>query len=184
MSQILGEIQDRAPLLHQQRVEHDRIENECINLTSQLTQVIEEKEEAQRMYQSCNLDLKALQRDYDLANSQVNDLSLQVRLLTVEVTRRETGNPFAITGDEEDLEKDLSTWRNAQVEEEEDVLLANDLITYRNITDMQQKNLKLLLFARTLTTNSTSWKKTGPIRMKMKMKRMKTPNRPSMKHTN
>ncbi|KAA1133933.1 hypothetical protein PGTUg99_032841 [Puccinia graminis f. sp. tritici] len=152
MSQILGEIQDRAPLLHQQRVEHDRIENECINLTSQLTQVIEEKEEAQRMYQSCNLDLKALQRDYDLANSQVNDLSLQVRLLTVEVTRRETGNPFAITGDEEDLEKDLSTWRNAQVEEEEDVLLANDLITYRNITDMQQKNLKLLLFARTLTT--------------------------------
>ncbi|WAR55491.1 hypothetical protein PtB15_6B232 [Puccinia triticina] len=152
MSQILGEIQDRAPLLHQQRVEHDRIENECINLTSQLTEVIEEKEEAQRMYQSCNLDLTALQRDYDLANSQLNDLSLQVRLLTAEVTKREAGDPFAIKGDSEDLEKDLSNWRDAQVEEDEDVLLANDLITFRDIADMQQKNLKLLLFARTLTT--------------------------------
>jgi len=148
MSQILGEIQDRAPLLHQQRIEHDRIENECINLTSQLTEVIEEKEEAQRMYQSCNLDLKAVQRDYDIACSQVNDLSLQVRVLSTEVAKRDS----AIQGNEEDLESDLANWRNAQVEEEEDVLLDNDLITFRDIAQLQQKNLKLLLFARTLTT--------------------------------
>ncbi|PLW13850.1 hypothetical protein PCANC_16757 [Puccinia coronata f. sp. avenae] len=161
MSQILGEIQDRAPLLHQQRIEHDRIENECINLTSQLTQIIEEKEEAQRMYQSCNLDLKAVQRDYDIASSQVSDLSLQVRVLSTQVAKRDS----VIQGDEQDLEKDLDNWRNAQVEEEDDVLLANDLITFRDIAELQQKNLKLLLFARTLTTklNELEDKRAGRI---------------------
>ncbi|KAI7965834.1 hypothetical protein MJO29_001582 [Puccinia striiformis f. sp. tritici] len=148
MSQILSEIQDRAPLLHQQRIEHDRIENECINLTTQLTEVIEEKEEAQRMYQSCNLDLQGVQRDYDIANKQINDLGLQIRVLSAQ---GHSANSHGIQGDEQDLLKDGSGWRDVQVEDEDDVLLANDLISFRDIADLQQKNLKLLLFARTLT---------------------------------
>lgn len=158
MSQILGEIQDRAPLLHQQRIEHERLEHECAELTSQLTQVIEEKEEAQRMYQGCLLDLNALQRDYDLANSQVNDLSLQIRLLAVEVTQRDSGH--SLKGDQGDLEKDLTNRPNPPLLDEEDHFLANDLVTFRDIADLQHKNLKLLLFARTLSAKLNEMEET------------------------
>ncbi|CAH7677054.1 TPR/MLP1/MLP2-like protein-domain-containing protein [Phakopsora pachyrhizi] len=153
MSQILAEIEDRAPLLHQQRLEHDRLERECDELTTQLTSSIEEKEEAERKYHSCQLDLDATRRDLELSNSQLRDLSLQIRVLTQENVLRGSGNSSqTIKGDEDDLMADVSDWRQPLDGDDEDVLIANDLITFKSIAELQQKNLKLLFLARKLTS--------------------------------
>lgn len=151
LATIMGEIQDKAPVIQQQRLEAERIRLELDNLTTELTTSIEQKEEAERKYESCLLDLKGLQRDHDLSNRQLQDLSLQVRVLTKEVTIRDRGDNRGLNGDEDDLANEV---RNGYInldEETEDPLLSNDLVTFKDIADLQHKNLKLLAVARQLT---------------------------------
>ncbi|KAI8461346.1 hypothetical protein BY996DRAFT_6567800 [Phakopsora pachyrhizi] len=113
---------ENAPLLHQQRLEHDRLERECDELTTQLTSSIEEKEEAERKYHSCQLDLDATRRDLELSNSQLRDLSLQIRVLTQENVLRGSGNSSqTIKGDEDDLMADVSDWRQPLDGDDEDI---------------------------------------------------------------
>ncbi|KAG0149112.1 hypothetical protein CROQUDRAFT_653921 [Cronartium quercuum f. sp. fusiforme G11] len=151
LATILGEIEDKAPIINQQREETLRSQLECDRLTVELTRAMEEKEEVERKCESYLIDLKGLQRDHDLSNRQLYDLSLQIRTLTKELVIRDRGDKSGLMGDENDLMTELDNAPINLEEEAEDLLLSNDLVTYKDITELQLKNLKLLGVTRTLT---------------------------------
>lgn len=142
----------QAPVIQQQRVEAERIRFESDQLTTELTRTIEQKEEAERKYESCLIDLRGLERDRELSNHQLHDLSLQLRVLTKELVIRERGDKFGLAGNENDLMDHTGNDPLSLEDDADDLLLSNDLVTFKDIAELQHKNLKLLEVARKLTT--------------------------------
>ncbi|KAF9077487.1 hypothetical protein BDP27DRAFT_1397327 [Rhodocollybia butyracea] len=134
---VSNKIQERAPLLAQQRQEYERIQAEASHLASELSQAITDRDAQFTTAQENAQKFAQASRENDLLQQQLDDLGLQVRTLLKEVGRRNNPN---LPSDEE-----LETIAPA---EDVQQLITNDLVLFRSIDGLQEQNQKLLGLAR------------------------------------
>ncbi|KAJ3731245.1 hypothetical protein DFJ43DRAFT_435652 [Lentinula guzmanii] len=139
MEEILAKIEERAPVLSQQRVEYERLQSEASQLASELAQAISDRDAQYNHAQENAQKLVKSSRENDLLQQQLDDLGRQVRSLLKEIGRRDDPN---LPSDEE-LENVTPA---ANVEN----VITNNLVLFRSVDELQQQNQRLLHIVREL----------------------------------
>ncbi|KAJ3826801.1 hypothetical protein EV361DRAFT_893712 [Lentinula raphanica] len=133
MDDILVKIEERAPLLSQQRVEYERLQSEASQLASELAQAISDRDAQFNLAQENAQKLVQSSRENDLLQEQLGDLGVQIQTLLKEIARRDDPN---IPSDEE--------LANVAPAEDVEHVITNNLVAFRSIDGIQQQNQRLL----------------------------------------
>ncbi|PBK97398.1 hypothetical protein ARMGADRAFT_637587 [Armillaria gallica] len=139
LTEVLAQIEERAPILSQQRIEYERLQTEAAQLASQLAQALSDRDNQVILAQENAQKLGKSQRENALLEKQRDDLGRQVQNLLREIGRRDDPTLPA--------EEEISL---AQQESDVDVLITNNLVLFRSINGLQEQNQKLLAITREL----------------------------------
>ncbi|KAH0586397.1 Nucleoprotein TPR [Termitomyces sp. J132] len=139
LSSVLGQIEERAPILSQQRAEYERLKSEAAQLASQLAQAINDRDVQTNLASDNTQKLQKSIRENELLQKQLYDLGRQVQGLLREVSRRDDPT---IPSDE-----DLDTMGITPAEDTEAVI-SNHLVLFRSVGGLQEQNQKLLKIVR------------------------------------
>lgn len=143
LTQILGDIEERAPILKEQREEYERLSLEATQLASQLTAAVAEREAADRRTSAATLDIARLTAEAQISNAQLVDLGRQVRTLL-----RTVAGP-ATTGNPDDFdEAEAEILARGQTSTDTDSVVSAHLVTFADINSLQVQNQKLLRITR------------------------------------
>lgn len=139
LTEVLAQIEERAPILSQQRIEYERLQTEAAQLASQLAQALSDRDSQVILAQENAQKLSKSQRENTLLEKQCDDLGRQVQNLLREIGRRDDPSLPA--------EEEISL---AQQESDVDILITNNLVLFRSINGLQEQNQKLLAITREL----------------------------------
>ncbi|KAI0330460.1 hypothetical protein GY45DRAFT_1323591 [Cubamyces sp. BRFM 1775] len=142
LSAVLAQIEERAPILSQQRAEYERLQSEASQLASQLAQALSERDALATAAEENAQKLSKSTRENELLEKQLEDLGRQLRTLLKELGRHQDPS---IPSDEE-LENDESTRPAEDIE----AVITNNLVLFRSIPQLQEQNQKLLKIVREL----------------------------------
>ncbi|KAH9169938.1 hypothetical protein EDB89DRAFT_1980725 [Lactarius sanguifluus] len=135
LAQVLAQIEERAPILAQQRAEYERLQSEAAQLASQLADALSERDYSASSATEVSQRLAKIIRENESLQKQLNDLGRQVQTLLKEIARRQDPT---IPSDEE-LEADEST-----PADNIDEVITNHLVLFRSVPALQAQNQKLL----------------------------------------
>ncbi|KAH9009576.1 hypothetical protein EDB84DRAFT_1571134 [Lactarius hengduanensis] len=135
LAQVLAQIEERAPILAQQRAEYERLQSEAAQLASQLADALSERDSSASNATEVSQRLSKTIRENESLQKQLNDLGRQVQTLLKEIARRQDPT---IPSDEE-LEADEST-----PADNIDEVITNHLVLFRSVSALQAQNQKLL----------------------------------------
>ncbi|KAG2144206.1 hypothetical protein DEU56DRAFT_790720 [Suillus clintonianus] len=141
LSAVLAQIEERAPILSQQREEYDRLQSEAAQLASQLSTALAEREANSNAFQEASQKLKKSHSENELLQRQLDDLGRQVQTLLKELGRR---TDPSLPTDVEMEEMDPLPAENI------DAVITNNLVLFRSIGGLQEQNQKLLKIVREL----------------------------------
>ncbi|KAG9102295.1 hypothetical protein FRC06_002140 [Ceratobasidium sp. 370] len=135
---ILRDIEERAPLLTEQRIEYERLQETAADLTQQLADAMK----AQEGVRALEGERDACRREVDVLQQQLADLSRQVVVLTREVAIRDDPS----LADEEftngnEMDEDTTAT---------DALITSELVLFRTLPELQAQNARLLRMTREL----------------------------------
>ncbi|KAG1824960.1 hypothetical protein EV424DRAFT_710307 [Suillus variegatus] len=141
LSAVLAQIEERAPILSQQRDEYDRLQSEAAQLALQLSTALAEREANSNAFQEASQKLKKSHSENELLQHQLDDLGRQVQTLLKELGRRT--DPSLPTDVEMEEMEPLPA-------ENIDAVITNNLVLFRSIGGLQEQNQKLLKIVREL----------------------------------
>ncbi|KAG8714068.1 hypothetical protein FRC11_010010 [Ceratobasidium sp. 423] len=135
---ILRDIEERAPLLTEQRIEYERLQQTAADLTQQLADALK----AQEGIRAIEADRNTSKREVEVLQTQLADLSRQVVVLTREIAIRDDPS----LADEEffvptDMDEDVTAT---------DELITSELVLFRSLPELQAQNSRLLRMTREL----------------------------------
>ncbi|KAF9255642.1 hypothetical protein L218DRAFT_1081738 [Marasmius fiardii PR-910] len=138
LTEVLAQIEERAPILSQQRIEYERVSSENSQLATELSRAITDRDSQAQLAQENAQKATKSAKENQLLNQQLEDLGRQVRTLLREIARRDDPN---IPPDDE-LE--------AMLPPAEDVstVITNHLVLFRSIDGLQEQNQRLLKITR------------------------------------
>ncbi|KAG8906638.1 hypothetical protein FRB99_006426 [Tulasnella sp. 403] len=157
LAQILADIEERAPTLHEQRVEYERIQRELLRLGPQLAEALQERDAEARNARVALDRAAAKEHENTLLERQLSDLSRQLRHVLRELAIKE--NPAL---EEEALAAmEDSAGVHAQVQDltDTDVIITDQLTLFRNIPDLQDQNQRLLRVTRDMSAKMETMEK-------------------------
>ncbi|KAG8682421.1 hypothetical protein FRC09_016785, partial [Ceratobasidium sp. 395] len=135
---ILRDIEERAPLLTEQRIEYERLQQTAADLTQQLADAMK----AQEGVRALEGERDGCRREIEVLQQQLADLSRQVVLLTREVAIRDDpslADEEFTNGDEMDEDATAT-----------DALITSELVLFRTLPELQAQNARLLRMTREL----------------------------------
>ncbi|KDR82878.1 hypothetical protein GALMADRAFT_58080 [Galerina marginata CBS 339.88] len=141
LSAVLAQIEERAPILSQQRIEYERLQVEASQLGSQLSQALSERDAQANLAREQTQKLAKSTHENDLLQKQLEDLGRQVQTLLRDITRR---NDPTIPSDEELEGLPVQPATDTQT------LISNNLVLFRSIGELQVQNQRLLKITRDL----------------------------------
>ncbi|GAA5985408.1 hypothetical protein JCM10908_006964 [Rhodotorula pacifica] len=145
LAQILADIEERAPMLKEQRLEYERLSVEATELASQLAQALTDRDGSERRSKSLRLDVERLSTDNTILSQQLSDLGRQVRVLSRTLAAQE--NPSLGDVNDGDEEEEAIMRRAEQLGDTDSVVSAH-LVTFTTINELQAQNQKLLKITR------------------------------------
>ncbi|KAH7340679.1 hypothetical protein B0J17DRAFT_612069 [Rhizoctonia solani] len=135
---ILRDIEERAPLLTEQRIEYERLQQTAADLTQQLADSLK----AQEGVRAIEADRDTCKREVQVLQTQLTDLSRQVVVLTREVAIRDdpslAGEEFIVS---DEMDEDVTAT---------DELITSELVLFRSLPELQAQNARLLRMTREL----------------------------------
>ena len=144
LSDILAEIQNRAPLLKEQRAEYERSTAENNELSVALAKALDDKDNFARLAESQRSHVDQKTREAAALLQQLEDASQQMRNLTRRLAILE--DPTILDRSESNengiLQKDSVETANEYI--------TNHLLTFRSVDELQSQNRKLLKIVREL----------------------------------
>ncbi|KAF8843385.1 hypothetical protein BDN67DRAFT_924393 [Paxillus ammoniavirescens] len=143
LSDVLAQIEERAPILAQQREEYERLQVEATQLATQLSTSLAERDVNAASLQEVSQKLKKSHQETNLLQLQLTDLGRQVQTLLKELGRR--ADPSIPSDEELDEMPPLPAY-------DIHVVISNNLVLFRSIPDLQEQNQKLLAVVRELGT--------------------------------
>ena len=137
LDQILAEIEERAPLLRQQREDYEQAMSAVGGLTENLEAAREEVDLRRHEAEEERRKASSLEKDRDKLERQVLDMGRQITVLVREVEASRTGLPNT-----QPLERaDLSS---------ADSVIEARLLEFKDVSELQQRNIELLAVVREL----------------------------------
>ncbi|ELU43934.1 filament-forming protein [Rhizoctonia solani AG-1 IA] len=135
---ILRDIEERAPLLTEQRIEYERLQQTAADLTQQLADALK----AQEGIRAIESDRDNCRREIQVLQTQLADLSRQVVVLTREVAIRDdpslANEDFSVPNE---MDEDTTAT---------DELITSELVLFRSLPELQAQNSRLLRMTREL----------------------------------
>ncbi|ORY20295.1 hypothetical protein LY90DRAFT_433925, partial [Neocallimastix californiae] len=133
LASVQKEINERAPLLQQQREDYEKILAENEELASNLSMVSKECENQKSEIESTNKKLASMKREYNIIKQENEDLSRQI---------------VAIMVDQHEFNNNAFEF-NAKTDSE--AVINEKLVIARNVEELHQQNKKLLKVVREIT---------------------------------
>ncbi|KAG8214434.1 hypothetical protein J3R82DRAFT_9457 [Butyriboletus roseoflavus] len=141
LSDVLAQIEERAPILAQQREEYERLREECTQLAHQLSTALAERDVNAVSFREVSQKLRKSHQETDLLQHQLTDLGRQVQALLKELGRR--------TDPSIPLDEELDEMTSLPADNI-DAVITNNLVLFRSIPTLQEQNQKLLKIVREL----------------------------------
>ncbi|CAE6423645.1 unnamed protein product [Rhizoctonia solani] len=135
---ILRDIEERAPLLSEQRIEYERLQQTAADLTQQLSDALK----AQEGIRAIESDRDSCRREIEVLQTQLADLSRQVVVLTREVAIRDDPS---LANEEFSALNEMDEDATAT-----DELITSELVLFRSLPELQAQNSRLLRMTREL----------------------------------
>ncbi|OBZ68761.1 Nucleoprotein TPR [Grifola frondosa] len=142
LAAVLAQIEERAPVLTQQRIEYERLQSEASQLASQLAQALAERDAYAAASEENAQKFARSARENELLQKQLGDLGRQVQVLLKDLGRVQDPS---IPPDSE-LELDEASRPADNIE----AVITNNLVLFRSIPALQEQNQKLLKIVREL----------------------------------
>ena len=141
IEQILHEIEERAPLLKQQREDYEKAVAAVGGLTESLESAREEVELRRSEAEEARRRLAGVERDRDRQAQQASDLGRQVTTLVREVEASRGGARTSLM-DTSSQPLDTSNVNS---------LIEGRLLTFRDVAELQERNIELVAVVRELS---------------------------------
>lgn len=141
LNDIFNEIQDRAPILTQQRLEYDRVSAEARQLAEQLSEAMEERDQQSRAAREAKHTLAIKQKEIDILNKTSIDNARQIRGLMHQIAR--ANDPTLPQDFDEDMQP-------ANGVSDVEAYVSSNLVLFRSLPQLQQRNQELLKLTHTL----------------------------------
>jgi len=142
LTSVQKEINERAPLLQQQREDYEKVLAENEELASNLSLISKECEDHKSEIESKEKKLASVKREYDILKQENEDLSRQIVAIMVE----QHG-----IGDHNDFEFSAKSDSEAVINEK--------LVIAKNVEELHQQNKKLLMVVREVTAKQEELEK-------------------------
>ncbi|KAJ7812897.1 hypothetical protein B0H13DRAFT_501094 [Mycena leptocephala] len=141
LSAVLAQIEERAPILSQQRAEYERLQSEASHLASQLAQALSDRDSQATLAKENSQKLLRSTRENEILQQQLTDLGRQIQNLLREIGRR----------DDPSIPSDADIEMLAAAPPETiDGVITNNLVLFQSIGQLQEQNQKLLKVVRDL----------------------------------
>ena len=152
LDEMIADLEAREPDIQELRSDHSRLESEVAEMSSLVDIIGKERDHALKTTRKWEGQVEAKAREGEVLRQQLRDLSSQVKVFLMEVHLRDQGHD------------DLSVEGRAQLEQlargqidgdsagvtDTDRFISENLVTFRNIVELQEQNTNLLKITREL----------------------------------
>ncbi|XP_043260114.1 nucleoprotein TPR [Colletes gigas] len=143
MEVILRELEDKAPILQQQREDYETAMTNIATLTSRLDELLAENHKLQEVADEANRIAKHHTKENQRLKTELSDLARQVCFLLKEVQESRSG--ATIHSNEFSNSMDVDNLASSEI-------ISKKLVTFKDIEELQENNQKLLSIVRTLSS--------------------------------
>ncbi|KAK9764735.1 Protein mlp1 [Basidiobolus ranarum] len=143
LQQILQDIEERAPILQEQRREYERVCLEAAEISNQLNTLIAESDEMNIKLEDAKLTSERFERENLSLRQENRDLGRQVQALLREVERSKGMSDSFFNSSSNNIDEDTDHL-------DTDSVISEQLTTFRSISELQQQNQRLLRITREL----------------------------------
>jgi nucleoprotein TPR len=153
MDELISELETRRPELEDMRAEQERLESEILNFSGLLDDANDNRDGAVREAQRWQGEAEAAAREGQILRQQLRDLSAQVKILLVEIQSRDSG--LGELSADERLQLERAARGELDDGSLDDMtstghLISERLVIFRDVSDLQAQNEKLLRLTREL----------------------------------
>ncbi|XP_051174649.1 nucleoprotein TPR-like isoform X2 [Leptopilina boulardi] len=148
MDDILHEIEEKTPILQQQREDYESALDNVNTLSNRLEELLIENNTLQEQTEEANKIANIHTRENQTLKTQLSDLARQVCFLLKEIQELRTGH--TIHSNDISMESDDLT--SSQI-------ISKKLVTFRDIEELQQNNQKLLTIVKTLSARQEEFER-------------------------
>ncbi|KAF9805162.1 hypothetical protein IEO21_09181 [Rhodonia placenta] len=135
MAHVLAQLEERAPILSQQREEYERLHAETSQLASQLSQALSDRDAYAAASEENAQKFNGTRRENELLQKQLDDLGRQLRGVLRELGRVQ--DPSIPPDDVLDADE------NSQPPETIEGVIKSNLVLFRSIPQLQEQNQTL-----------------------------------------
>ncbi|KAK5706316.1 Protein mlp1 [Elasticomyces elasticus] len=153
MDELVSEMESRAPQMQELQAENERLEMEVLGMSAMLDEANGVREEGSKAVQHWQSEAKAVEHEAEVLRQQLRDLGAQMKILLVDLQSRDQGLEDMSVSERLELE------RAARGEIDEEALqsmtdtgrfIAERLVIFRDVSELQEKNQQMLRLTRTL----------------------------------
>ncbi|KAF3420193.1 hypothetical protein E2986_05707 [Frieseomelitta varia] len=143
MDVILRELEEKAPILQQQREDYETAMTNIGMLTSRLDELLAENHRLQETTDEANRIAKHHTKENQRLKTELSDLARQVCFLLKEVQESRSG--VSVNTSEFSNSVDMDNLASSEI-------ISKKLVTFKDIEELQENNQKLLSIVRTLSS--------------------------------
>ena len=153
LDDMIQDLENRQPEIEEMRSDHTRLESEIAEMSSLIDVVSKERDQAVKGAKKWEGQVEAKMTEGEVLRQQLRDLSSQVKVFLMEVHLRDQGlGDIGVEG-----RAQLNRIAHGQFDEEAvegstdtDRFISANLVTFRNIVELQEQNTNLLKITREL----------------------------------
>lgn len=153
LDEMIQELATRQPEIEELQADHGRLESEVAEMSSLLDDVGKERDQAVKEAKKLQGQVQAKTKEGDVLRQQLRDLSSQVKVFLMEVHLRDQGHDELSAEGRAQLERLARGQHDREALEgvtDTDRLISEQLVTFRNIVELQDQNANLLKITRQL----------------------------------
>lgn len=153
LDEMVQDLATRQPEIEELQADHGRLESEVAELSSLVEIIGKERDQASKEAKKWHGQIQAKAKEGDVLRQQLRDLSSQVKVFLMEDHLRDQGpDEFSAEGRAQ-LERLAQGQLDGEALEgvtDTDRLISTQLVTFRNIAELQNQNTNLLKITRQL----------------------------------
>lgn len=153
MDELVEGLESKQPEIEEMQAEHQRLQQEVIQMSRFVDQTGKEREKAKKDARTAQNEANAAQTEARILRQQSRDLSVQIKILLCELEAREHGIDAMNAAEKAQLERvargEIGE-EALQGQTDTDKLISQRLTIFRNVSELQEKNIELLRLTRTL----------------------------------
>ncbi|KAE9584981.1 putative nucleoprotein TPR/MLP1 [Lupinus albus] len=148
LQRVLYELEEKAEAIVDERAEHEKMAHAYSLMNQKLQNSLTENTYLEKTIQELKADLKRSERDYNLAQNEINDLQKQVTVLLKECQDIQLRGG-SIEYDIVDVTANITSTTTTETEAEN--VISEHLLTFKDINGLVEQNVQLRSLVRSLS---------------------------------